>query len=216
MYSALVWVGEVGIIEVKSMFFTHSANQSNKKKSYTEGQSYLVTVSFVIHHHQVSLQAKLFLKICLSLIAALQEIRIWKWHPGFGRAMFINDEPCYACAAIPSTQAHITPQTQPSPATLCPCAAFCLQTELPWLALLMLIRSPVTLAFMVLLLWTQVQNANIKRAWPFLSFDVILILIWCFSWFFFFFFVKWDINDNWRKPPKNKPYHPAEEGKDFD
>lgn len=103
-----------------------------------------------------------------------REIIIWKWHPGFGRPTFINEKPRYACAAIFNTQVHITPQTQPPPAMLCPCAAFCLQTELPWLALLMLIRSPVTLAFMVLLLLrTQVQNPNINRPQPFLFLDVI-------------------------------------------
>lgn len=157
---------------------------------------------FVIHHLQLSFNVKPFFWRC----ACQRSSRYRKLGSGSGiqglagqrsfkKNIIMHVQPF---STHTHTHIHSTPQTEPSPAMPCPCTAFCLQTELPWLALLMLIRAPLTLAFMVLLLWTQVQNPNIKRPQPFLSFDVI-------SHVFLFFFVKWEIKCFLKETLKMKP-----------
>lgn len=156
------------------MFFSHSANESEgSEKKLANWRSRLFFFCSSVFFSSITFTfprtSNIFWR-CLTRCHRLQRCRkLWSKS---GRAMFINEEPYYACAAVSSTQAHIAPQTQPSPAMLCPCAAFCLQTGLPWLALPMLIRSPPALAFMVRLLRTQVQNPNIKKT-------KTILIVWC-------------------------------------
>lgn len=181
MYSASVWVGEVGIIEVKSMFFPHSANESKGKKKTKRSRLFFFPYSVFCHWSPSGFFThQTFPQDAASQIAAWQEIMNLKV------ATFMTERPHYVCAAIFSTHAHITRPTQLAPAMLCPCAAFCLQTELPWLALLMLIRAPTPCAGLhgAGAVNTGAESQNLPH--------FLVIMDYSFLCFFSFFIVEWD------------------------